>query len=555
MKFYPLSAENTLYIVCAVWLVLFAIASLDIALFNPLHNHDGYTFLMQARALTDMTLPGGIYWERPRALVMILSLFDRGYLGLLGRYPKLSEYHPLMVVISLSFLGIWWAVLKRLLGNVAATLGILFLLVHRTYLQMTPVLLADILAGLFWGITVWLMMELLQTLDRSRGGVRSALLSTFIGISGALAGLSKNQIFNFLPTFVFVFLATLWGVAKPTKQLRRKSLLWMGDILLTGAVVIDLMHRFFGDKHQGFVAYCRYLLIKTRWALESQPMTPKDVYPLDLLESYGALFWILIVLFLLLGFRRCRSLFQGKVDASKRVATITLCVLTVIFLVQNQRIPNLEPRYILPFLPAVFGLIAWICHLVWLQLPQKLQKISVALFFVALIHPVRTQFGEYRSLRNQKMWVPHHEDEKLWAYIEEPITEEIYCRPIYGCQAAEPKYQLDASRFAFFHGFFPVVRDCGTKSRDYGELRRQLSAETLPNACYLLRLVPKEAGYPNTIVVLKTIGSRLLPKEADDLQKKTSSDGQFIFCEKAENQLLNCFRGKKFFGDRRVGGS
>ena len=184
--------------------------------------------MLQARRLSDPAYGFvAVEAQRPRALVILLALYNAVFRLLTGQYPTLPAYHVLMTAVTVAYLLVWRRIFYRFTDRVTADLTCILLLSCQMLLHYAMMVMTDVLSGLLWGVTLLTFQRFWRDfLEPQRGTLVRHIFA--LALVGALVGLSKHHLLTLLPLMLGITLAAgVWRKIVPPQKL-------LAPLLVTG---------------------------------------------------------------------------------------------------------------------------------------------------------------------------------------------------------------------------------------------------------------------------------------------------------------------------------
>jgi hypothetical protein len=392
---------------------------------------DGYDFMVESRRAQKTLFPATINWERPRAFVAVLMAVDRVSVALTGHEASLNEIHIFMCLITLSFFLAWYFILAQMVDPWAALGSIFLMMNYRALFKSSFLCLSDIFTGLFFAISLALCFGLMKAL---KAGAPTTLRRILLAFSLTLVALGKHQVFIFVPLFMAVSLTAFLFYSLSHFSIK-KALGWFVDAMLVWAVSVEALLRLTTAGEESALTYVKYLYERTRWALGVPDFTPKTTYLVEFYDSYGAVF-LLVVSLLLIGFGYRRI--KNKVETGEGIHRPLLFIAVLASLAGlalNERCPNREPRYLIPFLPVVFALISMEVITVGRNLASSRRWTFAIAVFAVLVYPLQSTIRNITEVWNiADSNVNRHEVSEFWNFLNRS-EQGRSCRRLMTCSS------------------------------------------------------------------------------------------------------------------------
>lgn len=559
-----LGIEKSLAVIFFVAFFILIGVSISLALHIDIDYYDAFDYLREARRLTDPTfMISAFSIVRPRTPVMLLTFYNLVFKWLFSRLPSLHEYHLLMVVQTAAFVLVWVFLVRKLFGSATGYLTGICLQVNPLMIHYGFIILTDIQPGLLWGISLLTFVCLLE----KRATALSRKHAIVMGFLGALLGASKNHLLPIVPcvlgSWYFLHSSTsLFGTLpfRSLKDMRR----WIGVVILTFLVCLDLFTRIFGKWGAGIGPLFKRIYFQARHA--GTEHVPPEIYIEYIWEMVGPAFCILSftsLFFLAVHFWRTREEYFSLSPYWRRVGTISLVLITVLFTVLTQYIPHREIRYLIPFLPALLALVSRGALLIGSELKPSMRFVWILFGSLSLIHPILRSHADARIYFADRIY----DGEKtgfnaMWEYLKAPARSGATCRQIRACHFA--LYPLDRSeypkdpyyrrydmvpQYEYFTGIPVKTTLCPSFDGDYLKIIGYLSPEVNMETCYVVR----QSSHPQALdflVVLKGIGKGFSAGHLSGIRDLVKlPDNERMVCEQESQAGYACFQYKKFFGN------
>jgi hypothetical protein len=554
------TAPSFLSLLCAAATLLFSVLSIKLALARHLDTTDGYTFIQQSRRLLDPLYAW--IWPmliRPRALVALFSLVEGGYTVFLARFPTLVEYHLLMVVVALAFIGTWIRFISRIWGKEVGYATGCLLALCATLFENASLCMSDILAGLLYGCLLNLLFTHIQKGDNHPLYLRRLGRPVMIGLCGALLSTAKHQVFLLFPFTLFLMGLLLVLPFSPFRKsfcVLKLHALWTGTSFLIFLLSLDGINRILTEPGQGVGSHIHYFWQIVHYAKEVVPFytigSDKFTYLKDLKNNYGYLLWALTLGSLPFTIWKLRTLrikaseIGYKSDFAKSLLNTLFVIGATLFLIQTQLFANKETRYLLPFLPLILGVVGVIVVTAKALLGPERQMVWVILVVIGLVHPVLETLNREKSLvaENDHWSESGTGYDRMWLYFMTPTPNARTCASIHACNSNHSGLNFMWAHIFYHMELKPNVHECETKA-DFRLARNAISPRTQLGACYLLTESDPLSKTGIDFVAQKYVGSHLTTKEKGDLASKLDPR-EFLDCGPAEGMKSLCFVSRRF---------
>lgn len=526
--------------------------------------YDAISFISQSRRLTDPAFNAVPFdgLTRPRALVMIFTVFDTVVKAIFSHYPTLHEYHGLMIGVAVANVLVWVLVFSFLWKPSSGFLAGTAILFFPLMVRYTVFALADILSGLLWGLVVLVLLWSLRRLAVATKPTEKFLIAAVLGFFGGILGITKHNFLIFFPTLLgLLYFCTRSFPAhiRPLWDSTRQRRQWFIAGLISWAIVIDVSSRVFGDWNRGIdFAFSRIYGLGKIGLIDK---THTSLYGEAIIETLGWPFILFItVSFLVVVWHeiRWRNKALSQDLYSKFLTRFVLIALSLVFLGILQIIPHREARYLIPFAPAVLG--AGVCG--WFLFLGRFRWVGQLLGYVvvglALIHPVQYSLATIFILRSDPIYSQATSGgEELWNYLKSSGPLHNRCRRIRAC-AFQLRSVIDRSipndpyltkfdfdpHYFFFTGLQATVMRCSRSSGDPLAKRHELGSEDPGDSCYVLWEPPTAEGQLDRLIVLKPYG-RI--QDVSSLQTDISRSLGNVQCE-TSLRGVRCFEVRIFYG-------